>query len=69
MLFSTYNDVFCMTDSLMFFCSSNFSQHDIDYFLWNKTMLQCHKAKNLIPEAGGQPTRTGEAVLELQVDT
>nr|XP_043628033.1 protein FORGETTER 1 isoform X2 [Erigeron canadensis] len=27
---------------------------------------ECHKAKNLIPEAGGQPTRTGEAVLELQ---
>ena len=28
---------------------------------------ECHKAKNLVPEAGGQPTRTGEAVLELQV--
>ncbi|XP_074301676.1 protein FORGETTER 1-like isoform X1 [Silene latifolia] len=27
---------------------------------------ECHKAKNLIPEAGGQPTRTGEAVLDLQ---
>ncbi|KAG6545283.1 hypothetical protein Mapa_013396 [Marchantia paleacea] len=27
---------------------------------------ECHKAKNLIPEAGGQATRTGEAVLELQ---
>ncbi|XP_010670017.2 protein FORGETTER 1 [Beta vulgaris subsp. vulgaris] len=27
---------------------------------------ECHKAKNLVPEAGGQPTRTGEAVLELQ---
>ncbi|KAK9684141.1 hypothetical protein RND81_10G189300 [Saponaria officinalis] len=27
---------------------------------------ECHKAKNLIPEAGGQPTRTGEAVLVLQ---
>ncbi|OVA03143.1 zinc finger protein [Macleaya cordata] len=27
---------------------------------------ECHKAKNLIPEAGSQPTRTGEAVLELQ---
>ncbi|KAI3997045.1 hypothetical protein MKX01_021321 [Papaver californicum] len=26
----------------------------------------CHKAKNLFPEAGSQPTRTGEAVLELQ---
>ncbi|XP_058201466.1 protein FORGETTER 1-like isoform X2 [Rhododendron vialii] len=27
---------------------------------------ECHKAKNLIPEAGGQPTQTGQAVLELQ---
>ncbi|KAF8692024.1 hypothetical protein HU200_039971 [Digitaria exilis] len=27
---------------------------------------ECHKAKNLIPEAGGQPTRTGKAVLEIQ---
>ncbi|BAF23186.2 Os08g0223700 [Oryza sativa Japonica Group] len=26
----------------------------------------CHKAKNLIPEAGSQPTRTGKAVLEIQ---
>ena len=31
------------------------------------TLLQCHKAKNLVPEAGGQPTRTVEAVLEIQV--
>jgi hypothetical protein len=28
---------------------------------------ECHKAKNLIPEAGSQPTRTGKAVLEIQV--
>lgn len=27
---------------------------------------ECHKAKNLIPEAGGQATRTGEAVVEFQ---
>ncbi|XP_062012152.1 protein FORGETTER 1 [Rosa rugosa] len=27
---------------------------------------ECHKAKNLIPEAGSQPTRTGEAVLDIQ---
>ncbi|OEL13043.1 Protein strawberry notch-like protein 1, partial [Dichanthelium oligosanthes] len=27
---------------------------------------ECHKAKNLIPEAGCQPTRTGKAVLEIQ---
>ncbi|KAK1374202.1 Protein strawberry notch like [Heracleum sosnowskyi] len=27
---------------------------------------ECHKAKNLVPEAGVQPTRTGQAVLEIQ---
>ncbi|KAK1609385.1 hypothetical protein QYE76_033058 [Lolium multiflorum] len=27
---------------------------------------ECHKAKNLIPEAGGQSTRTGKSVLEIQ---
>ncbi|KAI3414926.1 PHD-type domain-containing protein [Psidium guajava] len=27
---------------------------------------ECHKAKNLVPEAGSQSTRTGEAVLEIQ---
>nr|GEX46630.1 protein FORGETTER 1 isoform X2 [Tanacetum cinerariifolium] len=27
---------------------------------------ECHKAKNLVPEAGGQSTRTGEAVLDIQ---
>lgn len=27
---------------------------------------ECHKAKNLVPEAGVKPTRTGEAVLEIQ---
>lgn len=27
---------------------------------------ECHKAKNLIPEAGSYPTRTGKAVVELQ---
>ncbi|XP_059661911.1 protein FORGETTER 1 isoform X2 [Cornus florida] len=27
---------------------------------------ECHKAKNLVPEAGSQPTRTGEAVMEIQ---
>ncbi|KAL0443104.1 UNVERIFIED_CONTAM: protein FORGETTER 1 [Sesamum latifolium] len=28
---------------------------------------ECHKAKNLVPEAGGQPTKTGEAVLDIQL--
>ncbi|KAG9143262.1 hypothetical protein Leryth_010181 [Lithospermum erythrorhizon] len=27
---------------------------------------ESHKAKNLVPEAGGQPTKTGEGVLEIQ---
>ncbi|EPS61977.1 hypothetical protein M569_12816, partial [Genlisea aurea] len=27
---------------------------------------ECHKAKNLVPEAGSQPTKTGEAVLDIQ---
>ncbi|KAI4333252.1 hypothetical protein L6164_018085 [Bauhinia variegata] len=27
---------------------------------------ECHKAKNLVPESGSQPTRTGEAVLDIQ---
>ncbi|KAK4285614.1 hypothetical protein QN277_002290 [Acacia crassicarpa] len=27
---------------------------------------ECHKAKNLIPESGSQPTRTGEAVVDIQ---
>ncbi|KAJ8762665.1 hypothetical protein K2173_010686 [Erythroxylum novogranatense] len=27
---------------------------------------ECHKAKNLVPESGSQPTRTGEAVVEIQ---
>ncbi|XP_058722835.1 protein FORGETTER 1-like [Vicia villosa] len=27
---------------------------------------ECHKAKNLVPETGKKPTRTGEAVLDIQ---
>ncbi|XP_074372399.1 protein FORGETTER 1-like isoform X2 [Apium graveolens] len=27
---------------------------------------ECHKAKNLVPESGVKPTRTGEAVFEIQ---
>lgn len=27
---------------------------------------ECHKAKNLIPEAGAKPTKVGRLVLELQ---
>lgn len=27
---------------------------------------ECHKAKHLIPTAGGKPTKTGMTVLELQ---
>lgn len=29
--------------------------------------LQCHKAKNLLPSSGAQPTQTAQAVVELQV--
>lgn len=27
---------------------------------------ECHKAKNLVPEAGAKPTKVGRLVLELQ---
>ncbi len=27
---------------------------------------ECHKAKNLVPESGGKPTKVGEKVLQLQ---
>ena len=27
---------------------------------------ECHKAKNLVPESGGKPTKVGERVLQLQ---
>ena len=27
---------------------------------------ECHKAKNLVPDAGGKPTKVGKQVLELQ---
>lgn len=52
-----------MQKSLLIFClpvKDFYCFHLINF-------MQCHKAKNLIPEAGGQPTRTGEAVLDLQV--
>ena len=29
--------------------------------------LQCHKAKNLLPSGGSQPTQTARAVVEIQV--
>jgi hypothetical protein len=29
--------------------------------------LQCHKAKNLVPEAGKDATKTGQAVRDIQV--
>jgi len=29
--------------------------------------LQCHKAKNLLPSNGSQPTQTAKAVVEIQV--
>lgn len=27
---------------------------------------ECHKAKNLVPDTGGKPTKIGEKVLQLQ---
>jgi hypothetical protein len=30
-------------------------------------LLQCHKAKNLVPEKKMKPTKTGKAVLDIQV--
>ena len=30
------------------------------------TAAECHKAKNLVPESGGKPTKVGEKVLQLQ---
>ena len=39
----------------------------IDELLFTSTnmlvCIQCHKAKNLVPEGGNHKTRTGEAVL------
>lgn len=30
------------------------------------SLAECHKAKNLVPESGGKPTKVGEKVLQLQ---
>jgi hypothetical protein len=32
----------------------------------NTAAAECHKAKNLVPDAGGRPTKVGEKVLQLQ---
>ncbi len=29
-------------------------------------IAECHKAKNLVPDSGGKPTKVGEKVLQLQ---
>ena len=31
-----------------------------------RACAECHKAKNLVPESGGKPTKVGEKVLQLQ---
>uniref|UniRef100_K7L8C1 Strawberry notch AAA domain-containing protein n=1 Tax=Glycine max TaxID=3847 RepID=K7L8C1_SOYBN len=38
------------------------------FFISDETSrcIECHKAKNLVPESGSQPTRTGEAVVDIQ---
>ncbi|KAL3700029.1 hypothetical protein R1sor_018051 [Riccia sorocarpa] len=64
-LFLTYSSLIASSEKgksrlqqLVTWCGSNFEGLLV--------FDECHKAKNLIPEAGGQATRTGEAVLELQ---
>ena len=49
----------------------NESQSQILHFsCWSHTSgdcpAECHKAKNLVPESGGKPTKVGEKVLQLQ---
>ncbi|XP_039113703.1 protein FORGETTER 1 [Dioscorea cayenensis subsp. rotundata] len=64
-LFLTYSSLIASSEKgrsrlqqLLQWCGSNFDGLVV--------FDECHKAKNLIPEAGSQATRTGEAVLELQ---
>ncbi|PKA64092.1 hypothetical protein AXF42_Ash005104 [Apostasia shenzhenica] len=64
-IFLTYNSLIASSErgrsrlqQLLQWCGSDFDGLIV--------FDECHKAKNLIPEAGGQPTRTGEAVLEIQ---
>ncbi|XP_065854274.1 protein FORGETTER 1 [Euphorbia lathyris] len=64
-VFSTYNSLIASSEKgrsrlqqLVQWCGSEFDGLLI--------FDECHKAKNLVPEAGSQPTRTGEAVLDIQ---
>ncbi|KAG0494617.1 hypothetical protein HPP92_005611 [Vanilla planifolia] len=64
-IFLTYNSLIASSEKgrsrlqqLLQWCGSDFDGLIV--------FDECHKAKNLIPEAGGQATRTGEAVLEIQ---
>ncbi|RDX80927.1 Protein FORGETTER 1, partial [Mucuna pruriens] len=65
-LFSTYNSLIASSEKgrsrlqqLVQWCGPGFDGLII--------FDECHKAKNLVPEAGSQPTRTGEAVLDIQI--
>ncbi|PIA37650.1 hypothetical protein AQUCO_03000300v1 [Aquilegia coerulea] len=64
-IFSTYNSLIASSEKgrsrlqqLLQWCGSDYEGLVV--------FDECHKAKNLIPEAGGLPTRTGEGVVELQ---
>ena len=48
---------------LVHWCSGDGSGDDFDGVI---IFDECHKAKNLVPEKGCKPTKTGQAVLELQ---
>ncbi|KAF5195402.1 strawberry notch-like protein [Thalictrum thalictroides] len=64
-IFSTYNSLIASSEKgrsrlqqLLQWCGSDYEGLVV--------FDECHKAKNLIPEAGSLPTRTGEGVVELQ---
>lgn len=64
-IFSTYNSLIASSEKgrtrlqqLVQWCGPGFDGLII--------FDECHKAKNLVPESGSQPTRTGEAVLDIQ---
>ena len=48
-------------------CSGlRYSQSDDQELDGRLPCAECHKAKNLVPESGGRPTKVGEKVLQLQ---
>ena len=49
---------FTRLDQLVEWCGSDFDGLVV--------FDECHKAKNLVPDGGGKPTKVGEKVLDLQ---